>query len=197
MYKKINLIIKNRQSGKDAYVYTEFKKDTNNTFVIFHNRASIIGFNKRINEYNSNFFTIDELRGSKLRESKQFKKIIINNYFNLQKSDKMFLYDYISSWYFDEVILISTPYKLYDSLLINLIQQAKLQQIDINKFCEIFKLFKFDIIEEYWYNFITEPNINIIQNNILNNQDIINNVNNITLLSEEEYKTQILGKYKK
>jgi len=198
---KIYYNLQNRQSGKSQRLIYEFLKDPENTIVLSRTEKCAKHLWKRMgmNKYKIRF--ISALSHNSKSKFKDVKRILIDEY-SIYKHKVKKEIDYVRQilemYVGEEIILFSTPNKIYNHNLILLIKQCKSYNYSYNE-SERFlsKTFEFnrDDILEYWYDLITSPQTIIINNEALNNYENYFHKTGRDYLDAIKIKTELKGEY--
>jgi hypothetical protein len=200
---KKTFFISGRQTGKTTNAIFEFLKNPEETLFISYDDKNI---SRILNNYKNNCISqhkdiLQFIRG------RRFNKIIIDEYLYFKIKNQIKLYNdirylKINFYGIEELFIFSSPNKIINNLIFNTIKNTKNYNYDIfinvltlqlsnNSKIDLLKFFlkKIITLEEYYYlcnSFLTDSDINIINDNISNPRMFSRNV-----LSESE----IFGKY--
>lgn len=199
-----------RQIGKTTMAVSEFLRNPSQSLLICHNTHMADSLIKKINFDNikdrKNIISVGSLSNYTNCDN-TFKKIILDEYLFYTLKQRKEIYEILlpSLDINSEIIIYSTPSKIYNQILFNRIKKYKQQNKSIDEIIyEISKCPKLFIplndlndIAELYYNFITEPNIKIIDVNSYKyiSPIILSNHENRYGFNDMMIKTEIHGQY--
>jgi hypothetical protein len=188
------ILISNRCSGKTKMAVFEFLKEPENTVFIGINKQSIYYINNEFPEY-TNRFIVQDFNTQQLRDL-EFSKLIIDEYFYFKLKNKIELYNKLNHYNISELYIFSTPNKIYNEHIFNIIKSNKssiycdkyfynfviseflkiitnnLKEITDNDIDIIKQYFSFNDFCELYYNFLTDEDSKIIDNKLFLNSTI-------------------------
>lgn len=199
----ISFIIHPRQTGKTSKAIYEFLKNKNNIFIPLNSasNANILSSYDIPNDMVNNIISNQNIISEKLRGSGFINNIIIDEY--LYSENRKILYELIKNRSIrdvNEIFIFTTSKKQYKTHIFDFVCKYKNDMLNYNMYWVYEKYYgKPDEhikneIDELYYNFITEPNCNIIDYGYRHK---INLLMNRDLIPKERFEIEHLNNYLK
>lgn len=206
--------ISNRQSGKTTKAVYEFMKNPEETILICPNSQSKKDIVKKIGSVSNANNILGSAPSENFFRGKKAKRIIYDEYLSLDYETRLYFERITLPLGIEEIYCFSTPQVLYDRDIFDFVVNMKKenkglsieQQSDLCMNDLIIEITDNTIrtsemireeIYELFYNYLTDPDTNLIHNDFFINQKI-SNLNNVSYFPEE-YKelTELKGVFLK
>lgn len=189
---KITALISNRQSGKSKIAVYEFLKNPETTLFVTTKKDHL----PKILEKQKNGIGVEKFE-NKLRGS-NIKRIIFDEYLSFSLKEKQNIQEGLFQFPMaTELLIFSTPSKIYDKNLFNLVKNYKASNYDPKLKSIILYDFKYSEadLNELCASLITEPVCQIIHDEYFFNKDIMRDSSRALIIGPEQTKKELLGQY--
>jgi len=167
----ITFFISNRASGKSQMAMYEFLKNPDETLFITHNRNMLRDIPHLFDYYKDRFVSQSEMF-----IGKNYKRVVMDEYLMFDRKNRERLYDALPAMV-QEVFIFSTPQKIYKRSDYAFIKFIKKNGIALTN--KTVKDYILDVKSEtladdlfdLYYNFITHPQANIINDQYFLNKE--------------------------
>ncbi len=187
-----------RQTGKSTMALMEFLREPETTLLVVYNLEAVRLSKEQRKLYEGNIvshktFCSDHfLRGN----IQSFTKVIFDEYCfykDLKKVREKLIYPNFME--LQEMVLYSTPNRVYDERLFSAIKQIKSKEYPFTPVLDKNAFFGFDmeIVKELYYSFLTDPETKIIKPDFFRNKESEEGaINRYEESFDREWKAQYL-----